>query len=137
MPSPLHLADANLIIRFLTADDPKHSPAARHIFTRAATGKLTLLITDVCVAEVAWLLKSYYKFDRKDIAQWLTQVIDSPGIQTVHKPVLLDALHRYQKNNIDYIDAYHAALAHYQDIPIISFDRDFDRFSDIKRIEPH
>jgi len=79
--------------------------------------------------------KSFYKIDRSQIAQWLTLIVDSPGLQVTHKTISLDALQRYRDHNIDYIDAYHAALAHAKGIPVVSFDRDFDRFTDIKRVE--
>jgi predicted nucleic acid-binding protein len=37
---------------------------------------------------------------------------------------------------VNFIDAYHAAVAAAESIPIASFDRDFDRFANIKRFEP-
>ncbi len=135
MPIPSYLVDANVIVRFLTADHATQSPTARKIFTQASQGKMSLLLSDVCLAEVAWLLKSFYKIDRSQIAQWLTLIVDSPGLKVTHKAISLDALQRYRDHNIDYIDAYHAALAHAKGIPVVSFDRDFDRFTDIKRVE--
>ena len=87
------LLDTNVIIRFLTGDHPAHSPRSRSLFTRAAAGDVTLLVTDLALAETVWVLQSFYKLDR-------------------------------------------GAIAAAESIAIASFDRDFDQFADVKRVEP-
>ena len=94
------LLDTNVIIRFLTGDHPAHSPRSRSLFTRAAAGDVTLLVTDLALAETVWVLQSFYKLDRGAIAAALKDLIGSAGIA------------------------------------IASFDRDFDQFADVKRVEP-
>ena len=49
---------------------------------------------------------------------------------------VFDALARLGKVNVGFADAYLAAGASLDSVPVASFDRDFDRFKDIKRVEP-
>jgi predicted nucleic acid-binding protein len=50
--------------------------------------------------------------------------------------VTLDALERFKSQPVDFPDALVAAIAAHQDVPVASFDRDFDRFKDVKRFQP-
>ncbi len=50
--------------------------------------------------------------------------------------VTLDALERFKSHPVDFPDALVAAIAAHQGVPVVSFDRDFDRFKDVKRFQP-
>jgi predicted nucleic acid-binding protein len=49
---------------------------------------------------------------------------------------VLDALARYKARNVGFPDALAAATAADESIPVASFDRDLDKFTDIQRYEP-
>jgi uncharacterized protein len=130
------LLDTNVVVRFLTGDHPTHSPRSRGLFARAAAGEISLVLSDVALAETAWVLQSFYSLDRAAIASALKGVIESTGIEVDNRPMLLNALKHFAHTSVNFIDAYHAAVAAAESIPIASFDRDFDRFANIKRFEP-
>jgi len=70
-----HHLDANVILRFLLADDRSQSPKAKALFELAQAGKLTLFVSHVTLAEVSWVLLSYYDFSsgaswRRRCASW-------------------------------------------------------------------
>ena len=50
--------------------------------------------------------------------------------------VTLDALERFKSQPVEFPDAWVAAIAAHQDVPVASFGRDFDRFKDVKRFQP-
>ena len=50
------LLDTNVVVRFLTGDHPTHSPRSRKLFARAAAGEIRLVLSDVALAETAWVL---------------------------------------------------------------------------------
>ncbi len=133
---PRLLLDTNVIVRFLTGDHPTHSPRSRNLLARAASGEVTLVLTDVALAETAWVLQSFYSLDRAAIAAALKGVIESTGIEVNDKTVLLSALRNFAQTDVNFVDAYHAAVAAAESIAIASFDRDFDRFTGLKRVEP-
>lgn len=130
------LLDTNVIVRFLTGDHPAHSPRSRKLFARAAAGDVTLVATDLALAETVWVLQSFYSLDRNAISAALKDLIDSAGIEVENKATLLSALRSFAQTDVNFVDAYHAAVATAESIAIASFDRDFDQFAGVKRVEP-
>jgi predicted nucleic acid-binding protein len=130
------LLDTNVIVRFLTGDHPAHSPRSRNLFARAAAGDVTLIVRDLALAETAWVLQSFYSLDRNAIPAALKDLIDSAGIEVENKATLLSALRNFAQTDVNFVDAYHAAVAAAESIAIASFDRDFDQFAAVKRVEP-
>ena len=130
------LLDTNVIVRFLTGDHPAHSPRSRSLFARAAAGDVTLVVTELAVAETVWVLHSFYKLARPAIAAALKDLIESAGIEVQNKASLISALRSFAQTDANFVDAYHAAIAGAESIAIASFDRDFDQFAGVKRVEP-
>lgn len=128
-----YLLDANVLLRFLRGDDAQHSPAARALFSDACDGKCVLILTEVAVAEVVWVLNSFYQTEREQIAEGLRKVIISAGVRCMKRDEMLDALHRFATTKCDFLDCYLAALAAASGDHVATFDKDFDLFDDIKR----
>ena len=130
------LLDTNIIVRFLTGDHPVHSARSRKLFAQAAAGDVTLIVTDLALVETVWVLQSFYSLDRDAITAALKHLIQSTGIEARNKTVLLSALQNFARTDVDFVDAYHAAVATDESLEIVSFDRDFDQFAGVKRVEP-
>jgi predicted nucleic-acid-binding protein len=128
--------DTNVILRFLLADDPGQSPKAKALFELAQAGKLTLFISHVTLAEVSWVLSSYYDFERGKLAQTLRELVLHEGIEVEESDVMLDAFDRFGKLNVDFIDCYTAALAKDRGCVVITEDRDFRKLSDVTAHRP-
>jgi predicted nucleic-acid-binding protein len=92
-------------------------------------------VTDLALAESAWLLQSFYKLDRGAIAAALKDLIESTGIEVQNKASLLSALRNFAQTDVNFLDAYHAAVTAAESIAIASFDRDVDQFPGVKRVE--
>lgn len=131
-----YLLDANVILRFLTQDHPQFSKAATALFEQAAAKEIVLEIDPLILAEVIYSLEGYYQKTREDIANALLRLVSSPGIDAERRPVIMDALFRYRNCNVDFADAWLAALAVAKKTPAASFDRDLDKFKDVTRFEP-
>jgi len=129
------LLDANVILRFLRNDDPKQSPLAKKLFAAANDGKLTLLLTPVTLAEVFYAFRSSYKMGRKEIAALLQDLLRTGILEVAEIDVLMDALSRVETANVDFGDALLAAESAADDIPVASFDTDFDKFPDARQFE--
>lgn len=128
--------DTNIFLRFLTGDDPVRAQKCRAFFERAGRGELELHISDLTLAELAWTLRSYYERPREDIAGILSQILDMRSVRVSRKGVLRNAVAIYSQENVDFIDAYHAAEIRRRQLRrIYSYDEDFDRLG-IKREEP-
>jgi len=129
--SEAHHLDTNVILRFLLADDPKQSPKARALFELAQAGKVTLCVSHVCLAEVTWVLLSFYAFERNKLATTLREFVLHDGVEVENETVLLDAFDRFGRVNVDFIDCYAAALAKHAGCPVVTEARDFRKFPDV------
>ena len=133
-----YLLDANVVLRFLRWDRLRVAVAADALFARAECGEIRLILDCLILAEVVFVLQSFYKLGREVIADALFDLINSGGTVETGRPELLDdMLERHpQHPQVDFGDAMLGALAAEQNISIASFDRDLDRFKNVVRLEP-
>jgi predicted nucleic acid-binding protein len=129
--------DANVILRFLTKDPPSMAEAALKIFEETKNGKILFLIHPIIVAEVVWVLESFYEYPKEKIAETMTQFLSCEGLEVESLDLLLEALNLYYAKNLDFADAVLATAALRKRIPMIcSFDHHFNRINGIARLEP-
>jgi predicted nucleic acid-binding protein len=125
--------DTNVLIRHLTGDPPA---LARRAGAFLATAD-ELLLPDLIVAEVVYVLESFYEVERARVAELVRAVIGFPAILVVDAPLILRALEVYELERIDFAEAYLVASAEASGVgAIASFDRSIDRVSTVQRIEP-
>ncbi len=130
------LLDTNIFLRYLTNDDPRKATQCEKLFSRAAEGEIALVITEMCLAELVWTLDSYYGLDRNEIVEKVVAILNMRGLEIPNIDLWLETITRFKETKVSLIDAYHAAVAQGFGKIIYSYDRDFDLFSDVKRIEP-
>ena len=78
------------------------------------------------------MLESFYRHPRTIISSALTQLISSPGVEINDVDNHLDALRRYKKTKVDFVDCLLAATAVAQETPVATFDQDFHKFGDVR-----
>lgn len=127
------LVDTNVLIRHLTGDPPDLASRATAFL---ATDE-TLVLPDLILAEVVYVLESFYEVPRNRVAELARSIITFGSIQTVDAGLLLRAVEVYEVHRIDFSDAYLVALAETTGVgDIASFDRAIDRVPTVNRIEP-
>ena len=125
--------DTNVLIRHLTGDPPAKARRATAFLAAADE----LLVPDLIIAEVVFVLESFYELGRKRVAELARALIGFPTIVVVDPPLLLRALEVYEVNRIDFAEAYLVASAEASGIgTIASFDRSIDRVTTVRRVEP-
>jgi predicted nucleic acid-binding protein len=131
------LIDANVILRYLTKDPPAMAEAALKIFNEARSGKISLSIIPITVAEVVWVLESFYGYSKQQITDTMTQFLLCEGLEVEGLDPLIGALTLYFEKNLDFADAVLAITALRKGPKIIySFDRHLNRVDSLKRLEP-
>ena len=129
--------DANVVLRYLTKDPPAMAEASLKLFTAAQKGKISLRMVSITVAEIVWVLESFYNYSKSQIVETLSQFLFSDGLNVESLDLIIEALNLYQKKNLDFADAFLSVVSLQDDHPIIySFDHDFDRVTGITRLEP-
>ena len=125
--------DTNVLIRHLTGDPPEIASRA----TRYLAAADELLLPDLILAEVAYVLESFYDTPRAQVATTLRAVLAFPAIQVLDADLLQQAVEVYEVHRLDFADAYLVASAERTGIGVIaSFDRTIDRVATVRREEP-
>jgi predicted nucleic-acid-binding protein len=129
--SKRRLVDTNLIVRYLVQDHEKHAKAAGKLFDACDRGDVVIVVLPAVLAECVFVLESFYEHPRGDIASALGRLISSPGVE-IDAAIHLDALDRYRKTKVHFVDCLIAATATTEDMPVASFDQDFRKFTDVR-----
>jgi len=120
--------DANVLLRLLTNQPPDLGRKAQSLMRRAAEGELLLLIPVVVLAEVVWVLRSpYYGYKPARIASELQDLVTADGISMEGGDDVLEALALMADHNVDFADAYLAAVAVRRQESVATLDADFRR----------
>ena len=130
--SKRRLVDTNLIVRYLVQDHEKHAKAAGRLFDACDRGDVVIVVLPAVLAECVFVLESFYEHPRGDIASALGRLISSPCIEIDGAAIHLDALDRYRKTKIHFVDCLIAATAAAENMPVASFDQDFRKFTDVR-----
>ena len=130
------LVDTSVLIRLLTDDPPGSGARASAMLTGgrpASDGPL--LVTDLVAAETLWVLESRYRMPGPVAVASLRAVIASPGFVCDDGTELVRILELHERG-ASVVDAHLVARAEREDLPIVTFDRDLGRGTDVVRIEP-
>jgi predicted nucleic acid-binding protein len=130
--SKQRLVDTNLIVRYLVQDHDKHARAAGKLFDACDRGDVVIAVLPVVLAECVFVLESFYRHPRADIATALGRLISSPGVEISEVTVHLDALNRYKGTKAHFVDCVIAATAVAKNVPVATFDHDFRKFADVR-----
>ncbi|MYB17871.1 MAG: type II toxin-antitoxin system VapC family toxin [Holophagales bacterium] len=112
--------DTNVVVRYLTGDDPQQAARARNVIE---TG--SVFVSTTVLLECEWVLRSVYGLAGRDAATALRAFSGLPGVTVESPNLLVDALDRAAKG-LDFADALHVgAAAHCE--AMLTFDRSFVR----------
>lgn len=127
--------DANVLLRFLTGDPPELAERAARLMSRAEDGKVVLVVSSLVVAEVIWVLKSFYRYPFEEIARVVIPLVGADGVEAEDRQLIVQAITLAQEKNVSYIDAFVALQAARQQESVCSFDGDFKRLP-VQRVVP-
>jgi predicted nucleic-acid-binding protein len=95
------------------------------------------LLVDLVVAEVVYVLESFYEVPRERVAELVRAIIAFPAIVVLDSALLLRALEVYETDRLDFAEAYLVAQAERSRIGVVaSFDKAIDRVATVRRLEP-
>ncbi|MBF8277531.1 MAG: PilT protein domain protein [Candidatus Brocadiaceae bacterium] len=126
--------DTNLLVRYLVNDDQKKAEAVDNLLDQAIKGVVRIVVPSVVIAELVWVLESFYQIKADVILELVEAIVTTQGLDVTDKSTVISALRLYKNRKIDFIDAWIIEFAKERGIgAIYTFDK--KHFRDIEGID--
>ena len=110
--------DSNVLVRFLTADNPSQYKASQKLFDSAE-----IFIPDTVILEAEWVLRAAYDLDVETVCNALRQVFGLKNVHLLNGQLIAQTI-TWHESGLDFADAFHLALSQDHDA-LKTFDADF------------
>ena len=115
--------DTNVFLRFFVRDVEPFYLKARDLFERSESGKLKLETSDLVIAEIVWVLESYYDFSRSEIKEVIETILETRNLKVANHFRVKETIALYSAGKMDFIDAYNIAYMKAKDFKkVATFD---------------
>ena len=105
----LVFVDTNVFLRFFVKDVEPFYQKARELFEKAENGIITLETNDMVIAEIVWVLESYYGFTKAEIKEVIDTILETKNVKVTNHSRVKEAVNLYTLRRMDFIDAYNIA----------------------------
>jgi predicted nucleic-acid-binding protein len=122
------LLDTNVILRYLVGDNQIQQQKAKVFFEEARDGKRIILVKPLVVAETCFVLESFYKREREEIATSMEIFLSQKWLKVEDRQALLSMWAWYRKD-LHFVDSYLLACSKLGKSMILTFDKE------VKKIE--
>lgn len=124
--------DTNIIIEILMRKGEKSDRALKLLESDE-----NLWMTVLAFAEIEWVLRDFFELPKEKVIDALKKVLNYKNLTIERKKQLIESVSIYENENIDWTDCFNIAVVKSEgQKEIYSFDKHFDKFSGIKRLEP-
>ncbi|WP_299439572.1 PIN domain-containing protein [uncultured Rhodospira sp.] len=116
--------DTNVLVRYVTQDDPVQAVVATRIIEKECTPDAPGWISLVVLCELVRVLSRAYRYDKGRIADLLERLLNAADLATERDEVARAALRAWRTSGADFAD--HVILASAQvtgALPLVTFDR--------------
>jgi predicted nucleic-acid-binding protein len=96
--------DTNCLLRYLLRDDDRQAHRVAATLVKAVEQGKAVFINDIVLAEVLWVLRSSYRFDRPKIVRAVEQLTGSSHFAFEHKADVLTALQQFKSGEAGFAD---------------------------------
>jgi predicted nucleic-acid-binding protein len=116
--------DTNILVRYLTQDDPVQSPQARKIMEQQLTEENPGFISIVATVELVWVLENAYKVSAREIAAAVERVLQTDVLVVQNEQEVFTAVAKLKEGRGSFADALIAALGSWANCSrTLTFDR--------------
>jgi predicted nucleic-acid-binding protein len=103
--------DTNLLVRFLTQDDPAQAAIARQIFEHRLTTRNPGYVSLVVIVETARVLTGPYRLTGAQLADAIERLLQIATVRVQEEQAVFTALSLARDGRADFADALIASLA--------------------------
>jgi predicted nucleic-acid-binding protein len=96
--------DTNVLVRYLTQDDPRQSRRVNALVAEAVAAGERLFVGAVVLCELVWVLRGAYGLDKATIVAALERILATAQLEVDQKDVVRGALEDYRGASGDFAD---------------------------------
>ena len=96
--------DTNVLVRYITQDDPRQSKMAERAIEKAVAGGAKVLVQPIVLCELVWVLESAYRYGKSEIIAVIEQVMRTVQFEIADKDVIWKALEDFSGGAVDFSD---------------------------------
>ena len=115
--------DTNVVVRYLTHDDPAQTTAAIRVLdslSHDSPGFLSLIV----IAELVWVLEGSYRFKKNEIERVLDTLLRSKELVIERAEIVFQALRKFSASRADFADCLIERCGHAADCQsTVTFDQ--------------
>ena len=109
--------DTNIVVRYLTHDDPAQTASAVSVMDSLNSGSPGFLSL-IVIVELVWVLEASYRFKKDEIMQVLDTLVRSKELVIERAEIVSQALRKFSASGADFADCLiercgHAAECRY------------------------
>lgn len=108
MDSPIFV-DTNVFLRFFVRDVESFYKKSKELFEGAENREMKLETSDLVIAEIVWVLESYYGFSKLEIQEVVETILETKNLKVTNHSRVKEAIDLYSSGKMDFIDAYNIA----------------------------
>jgi predicted nucleic-acid-binding protein len=127
--------DTNILVRFLTQDDPVQSSRARQIIERKLTEQNRGFVSLAAMFETAWVLEKIYKLSDQEVAETIKGILQIETLSIQNEQEVYTAMVILQTGRGSFADALINALGTWAGCDsTLTFDRKASRLQGFELI---
>jgi predicted nucleic-acid-binding protein len=101
--------DSNVLVRYLTQDDPLQSRKADELIEQALSAGEPLYLNHIVLCELSWVLGRAYGYDSAELAETIEAILAAAQFVFEDKDLLWQALAAFRASGADFADCVIAA----------------------------
>ena len=127
--------DTNILVRYLTQDDPHQSSRAGEIIELGLTPEEPGFVSLVTMVELNWVLRSFYEFTDEQIAAAIERLLQIETLVFQNEDQVFIAMMTFKAGTASFSDALIGALGRWAGCSAtVTFDRKAARLKDFKLV---
>lgn len=132
-----YLIDSNIFLRVIVRDEERTWQDCVDILSEIEQHKVVAYVPTVVIAEVQYVLKSFYGFEKSTLIKALAGIVATRNLDVVDDLSFPLAMKLFEDHNVKFVDSLIASSRRIQEkkASLLSYDRDFDKLG-VRRLEP-
>jgi predicted nucleic-acid-binding protein len=94
--------DTNVLVRYLTQDDPRQSRQANTLVADVVATGERLFVSPVVLCELVWVLRGPYGMDKAEVVAALERILATAQLEIDQKDLVREALDDYRTGAGDF-----------------------------------